>query len=157
MVVIIDGLDSCEQDKVLMVLDTVNVLFSETDTPFITFLSIDPFIISKVSERFEISNESNYAHNILIYLHEMFQMIEVNSRKLLTETNIGGHDYLRNLVQLPFYLQNSSLRKVKIAQKCSHHQRKSFSNQMLERTDDVSELTQCFRFHSSKRVLKPFR
>ncbi|XP_065207464.1 kinase D-interacting substrate of 220 kDa B isoform X2 [Planococcus citri] len=110
MVVIIDGLDSCEQDKVLMVLDTVNVLFSEADTPFITFLSIDPFIISK--------------------------MIEVNSRKLLSETNIGGHDYLRNLVQLPFYLQNSSLRKVKIAQKCSHYQRKSFSNQMLERSDD---------------------
>lgn len=66
-------------------------------------------------------------------------MIEVNSRKLLSETNIGGHDYLRNLVQLPFYLQNSSLRKVKIAQKCSQ-QRKSFSNQMLEKSEDVSEL-----------------
>lgn len=64
-------------------------------------------------------------------------MIEVNSRKLLSETNIGGHDYLRNLVQLPFYLQNSSLRKVKVAQKCSQ-QRKSFSNQMLEKAEDVS-------------------
>lgn len=64
-------------------------------------------------------------------------MIEVNSRKLLTETNVGGHDYLRNLVQLPFFLQNSGLRKVKLAQKCSQ-QRKSFSNQMLERTEDVS-------------------
>lgn len=63
-------------------------------------------------------------------------MIEVNSRKLLSETNIGGHDYLRNLVQLPFYLQNSNLRKVKIAQKCSQ-QRKSFSNQMLEKPEDV--------------------
>lgn len=49
MVVIVDGLDSCEQDKVLLVLDTVNVLFSEAGTPFIIFLSIDPFIISKVS------------------------------------------------------------------------------------------------------------
>lgn len=44
-----DGLDSCEQDKVLLVLDTVNNLFSENDFPFIIFLSIDPFIISKVS------------------------------------------------------------------------------------------------------------
>jgi len=64
-------------------------------------------------------------------------MIEVNSRKLLSETNIGGHDYLRNLVQLPFFLQNSGFRKVKVAQKCSQ-QRKSFSNTMLERQDDVS-------------------
>lgn len=109
LVVIVDGLDSCEQDKVLLVLDTVNILFSENNSPFIIFLSIDPFIISK--------------------------MVEVNSRKLLTETNIGGHDYLRNLVQLPFFLQNSGLRKVKIAQKCSQ-QRKSFSSQMLERTED---------------------
>ena len=49
LVVIVDGLDSCEQDKVLLVLDTVNNLFSENDSPFIIFLSIDPFIISKVS------------------------------------------------------------------------------------------------------------
>lgn len=64
-------------------------------------------------------------------------MIEVNSRKLLSETNIGGHDYLRNLVQLPFYLQNSNLRRVKVAQKCSQ-QRKSISNTYMDRSDDVS-------------------
>ncbi len=78
-------------------------------------------------------------------------MIEVNSRKLLSETNVGGHDYLRNLVQLPFYLQNSGLRKVKLAQKCSQ-QRKSFSAQMLERSDEVCTnivVQKCARFCSS--------
>ena len=32
------------------------------------------------------------------------------------DTSIGGMTYLRNIVHLPFYLQNSGLRKVPIAQ-----------------------------------------
>lgn len=44
----------------------------------------------------------------------------MNSRRLFTESNIGGHDYLRNMVHLPFYLQNSGLRRVKIAQHTAH-------------------------------------
>ena len=32
---------------------------------------------------------------------------------VLNESNIGGHEYLRNLVHLPFFLQNAALRKVK--------------------------------------------
>lgn len=51
--------------------------------------------------------------------------MEVNSRRLFTESNIGGHDYLRNMVHLPFYLQNSGLRKVKIAQQTAQHSRKT--------------------------------
>lgn len=51
LVVIVDGLDSCEQDKVLLVLDAVHMLFSETNTPFIVILAIDPHVISKVSKR----------------------------------------------------------------------------------------------------------
>ena len=50
--------------------------------------------------------------------------MEVNSRRLFTESNIGGHDYLRNMVHLPFYLQNSGLRKVKIAQQTALHSNK---------------------------------
>jgi KAP family P-loop domain len=48
LVVIVDGLDSCEQDKVLLVLDAVHMLFSDTTSPFIVILAIDPHIISKV-------------------------------------------------------------------------------------------------------------
>uniref|UniRef100_A0A146L198 Kinase D-interacting substrate n=1 Tax=Lygus hesperus TaxID=30085 RepID=A0A146L198_LYGHE len=99
LVIIVDGLDSCDQDKVVLILDAVHTLFSNVNSPFITVLAIDPHVIAKVAWE---------------------QCIEANSRKhLINETNIGGHDYLHNMVQLPFYLQNSGLRKVKIAQKAA--------------------------------------
>ena len=49
MVVIVDGLDSGEQNKVLQVLDAVHTLFSDNRAPFIILLAIDPHIISKVT------------------------------------------------------------------------------------------------------------
>ena len=48
LVMVVDGLDSCEQDQVLYVLDAVHLLFTEQATPFITLLAIDPHIIIKV-------------------------------------------------------------------------------------------------------------
>lgn len=48
LVVIVDGLDSCEQDKVLLVLDAVHMLFSDASCPFIVILAIDPHVIAKV-------------------------------------------------------------------------------------------------------------
>ncbi|XP_011877239.1 PREDICTED: kinase D-interacting substrate of 220 kDa isoform X3 [Vollenhovia emeryi] len=99
LVVIVDGLDSCEQDKVLLVLDAIQALFSDNGYPFVVILAIDPHIISKA--------------------------VEVNSRRLFSESNIGGHDYLRNMVHLPFYLQNSGLRKVKVAQQTAQHCKKT--------------------------------
>ncbi|KAI4495270.1 hypothetical protein M0804_001471 [Polistes exclamans] len=99
LVLIVDGLDSCEQDKVLLVLDAIQALFSDNGYPFVVILAIDPHIISKA--------------------------VEVNSRRLFTESNIGGHDYLRNMVHLPFYLQNSGLRKVNIAQQTAMHTKKT--------------------------------
>ncbi|XP_008184045.1 kinase D-interacting substrate of 220 kDa B isoform X2 [Acyrthosiphon pisum] len=106
LVIIIDGLDSCEQDKILLLLDAVRMLFSEQNTPFIIVLAIDPHAIS--------------------------QVIELNSRRLLSDMNFSGHDYLKNMVHLPFFLQNSGLRKVKLAQKSSQSHRKSVTNQMDE-------------------------
>ncbi|XP_018313047.1 kinase D-interacting substrate of 220 kDa isoform X3 [Mycetomoellerius zeteki] len=99
LVVIVDGLDSCEQDKVLLVLDAIQALFSDNGYPFVVILAIDPHIISKA--------------------------VEVNSRRLFSESNIGGHDYLRNMVHLPFYLQNSGLRKVKVAQQTAQYYKKT--------------------------------
>nr|XP_018906405.1 PREDICTED: kinase D-interacting substrate of 220 kDa-like isoform X3 [Bemisia tabaci] len=99
LVIVVDGLDSCEQDKVLMILDAVHVLFSDPNHPFIIILAIDPHIISKA--------------------------VESSSKRLFNESNIGGHEYLRNMVHLPFYLQNSGLRKVKSAQKAAMYHRKS--------------------------------
>lgn len=48
--------------------------------------------------------------------HVIAKAAEANSRRLFTEGGIGGHDFLRNLVHLPVYLQNSGLRKVQRAQ-----------------------------------------
>ncbi|KAL6261471.1 hypothetical protein P5V15_006561 [Pogonomyrmex californicus] len=99
LVIIVDGLDSCEQDKVLLVLDAIQALFSDNGCPFVVILAIDPHIIAKA--------------------------VEVNSRRLFSESNIGGHDYLRNMVHLPFYLQNSGLRKVKVAQQTAQYCKKT--------------------------------
>ncbi|XP_014470021.1 PREDICTED: kinase D-interacting substrate of 220 kDa isoform X2 [Dinoponera quadriceps] len=95
LVIIVDGLDSCEQDKVLVVLEAIQTLLSDNRYPFIVILAIDPHIIVKA--------------------------VEINSRRLFSESNIGGHDFLRNIVHLPFYLQNSGLRKVKVAQQTAQH------------------------------------
>ena len=49
LVVFVDGLDSCEQDKVLRVLDAVHMLFLNPSSPFLVILAIDPHIIIKVT------------------------------------------------------------------------------------------------------------
>lgn len=85
LVVIIDGLDSCEQDKLLHVLDMVHMLFGDTNSPFVTILAVDPHVIIKGIE-----------HN----LHSSFH-----------ESSINGHDYLRNIIQLPFFIQNQTVPK----------------------------------------------
>lgn len=46
--IIVDGLDSCEQDKVLYILDAMHTLFSDANAPFVTVLAIDPHIIIRV-------------------------------------------------------------------------------------------------------------
>lgn len=50
LVIIVDGLDSCEQDKVLYILDAMHTLFSDANSPFVMVLAIDPHIVIKVSE-----------------------------------------------------------------------------------------------------------
>ena len=86
LVVFVDGLDSCEQDKVLQVLDIIKALFSDEDSPFITVLAVDPQVIIK-------GIESNM----------------VKSRLNFHDTNVNGFDYLRNVVHLPFYLQSQGI------------------------------------------------
>uniref|UniRef100_A0A8C2Z1M3 Kinase D-interacting substrate 220b n=1 Tax=Cyclopterus lumpus TaxID=8103 RepID=A0A8C2Z1M3_CYCLU len=90
LTVVIDGLDSCEQDKVLQMLDTVRVLFSKG--PFISIFASDPHIIIKA--------------------------INQNLNSVLRDSNINGHDYMRNIVHLPVFLNSrglSSARKMAAA------------------------------------------
>ncbi|KAM9466731.1 kinase D-interacting substrate of 220 kDa B isoform 3-T5 [Clarias gariepinus] len=85
LVVIIDGLDSCEQDKVLQMLDTVRILFSKG--PFISIFASDPHIIIKA--------------------------INQNLNSVLRDSNINGHDYMRNIVHLPVFLNSRGLSTAK--------------------------------------------
>uniref|UniRef100_A0A3Q2PG15 Kinase D interacting substrate 220 n=1 Tax=Fundulus heteroclitus TaxID=8078 RepID=A0A3Q2PG15_FUNHE len=85
MAVIIDGLDACEQDKVLQMLDTVRVLFSKG--PFISIFASDPHIIIKA--------------------------INQNLNSVLRDSNINGHDYMRNIVHLPVFLNSRGLSRAK--------------------------------------------
>ena len=83
LVVIVDGLDSCEQEKVLQVLDIIHTLFNEEGSSFVTILAVDPQIIIKG--------------------------IDQNLKSPFYDTNVNGFDYLRNIVHLPFYLQSQGL------------------------------------------------
>ena len=47
LVVIVDGLDSCEQERLLQVLDTVHMLFSDQHSPFVSILTVDLHVIIK--------------------------------------------------------------------------------------------------------------
>ena len=103
LIVVVDGLDSVEQRKVLSVLDTVHTLFSDPHSPFIILLAIDPHVITKA--------------------------IELNLNQVFSDTSIGGDSYLRNMVHLPFFLQNSGLRKVKTAQQVANKLKSKFEIQ----------------------------
>jgi KAP family P-loop domain len=59
---------------------------NDAGSPFITLLAVDPHIIIKGIE-----------HN----LHNHFR-----------ESSINGHDYLRTIVQLPFFIQSQALPRV---------------------------------------------
>ena len=55
---------------------------------------------------------------------------------MFSETSIGGHAYLRNMVHLPFFLQNAGLRKVKTAQAVAarHHQSHAWAEEEHRKT-----------------------
>lgn len=90
LVGIVDALDTCDTERIITILNAVQTLLSSPSRPFVMLLAVDPHVIAKAAES--------------------------NSRRLFTEGGIGGHDFLRNLVHLPVYLQNAGLRKVQRAQ-----------------------------------------
>ncbi|XP_068629361.1 kinase D-interacting substrate of 220 kDa B [Battus philenor] len=132
LVVVVDALDSCEQEKVLALLNAVHALCSDPKSPFILLLAIDPHIISKA--------------------------VEINSRRAFSESNIGGWDYLRNMVQLPFYLQNSALRRVKSAQQTAAKRMQAIAaddfSTSLQRSVSARRLSSTSELMSSQERIK---
>lgn len=109
LVGVVDALDSCDTERILTLLNAIQTLLSTPNRPFVIILAVDPHVIAKAAE--------------------------ANSRRLFTEGGIGGHDFLRNLVHLPVYLQNSGLRKVQRAQNTAMSYRRNYlDNQTDEQT-----------------------
>ena len=77
VVILIDGLDNSEQSKVLQLLDSVNLLFTDPDAPFIILMALDPRVIIRA--------------------------IDQSFSSILRESHISASDYLKSIVQLPFY------------------------------------------------------
>lgn len=77
--IVIDGLDSCEQSRVVQILEIVHVLFTREGDPFINILAVDP--------------------------HVLIRGIEGNLTAVFRNGSVNGHDYLRTIIHLPVFLQ----------------------------------------------------
>lgn len=77
--IVIDGLDSCEQSRVVQILEIVHVLFTREGDPFISILAVDP--------------------------HVLIKGIEGNLTTVFRNGTVNGHDYLRTIIHLPVFLQ----------------------------------------------------
>lgn len=92
--------------------------------------------------------------------HVIAKAAESNSRRLFTEGGIGGHDFLRNLVHLPVYLQNAGLRKVQRAQQTAMQYRRTISEYqteeapMLTRSASSRKLSNASELMSSTEKLR---
>ncbi|XP_026476522.1 kinase D-interacting substrate of 220 kDa B-like, partial [Ctenocephalides felis] len=134
LVGIIDALDSCDVEKIIAMLNSVHQLLSEPKRPFIVLLAVDPHIISKA--------------------------VESKSRRVFSEGSIGGHDFLRNLVHLPVYLQNSGLRQAQRAQSTAlvHRSRnKEDDGEMLTGSVSNRRLSSASELMASQEKLRPPR
>ncbi|VDN25691.1 unnamed protein product, partial [Gongylonema pulchrum] len=107
LVVVVDGLDNCEQvlliadvdERMVQTLDAIELLFTtRADRPFVVTIAVDPHII--------ISAVNHSMHSAL------------------TGTELTGHDYLKNIVNMPFYLHNSAIRQL---QTNLHNKRESLA------------------------------
>lgn len=106
LVGVIDTLDSCDTERTLSVLNAIQTLLMTPNRPFVLLIAVDPHVVAKAAE--------------------------ANSKRLFTEGGIGGHDFLRNLIHLPVYLQNSGLRKVQRAQNTALAYKRIFPEHAFE-------------------------
>jgi ankyrin repeat-rich membrane spanning protein len=103
LVIIIDGLDSCEQSKVVQILEIIHVLFTREGDPFISVLAVDP--------------------------HVLIKGIEGNLTAAFRNGSVNGNDYLRTIIHLPVFLQ-VDLSRAKALSKLPTAQKK-FNNSVI--------------------------
>jgi len=119
-VVFVDGLDTCEHEKMLHTLDAINVLFcSKQNSLFIVFLAGRVHVIHGVSVKY-----FSFINKITVDPHIVVTAVQKNMGSIFTRTDLNGHDYLKNLIQMPFYLHNSAMQR--LHDKLSQYRRESF-------------------------------
>jgi ankyrin repeat-rich membrane spanning protein len=78
IILFLDGLEISEQQKVLHLVDSINLLFTDPDAPFISVIAMDPRV--------------------------MVRAIEQNFSNVLQDSHITALDYLKNIIHLPVFL-----------------------------------------------------
>ena len=84
---LVDDLDRCEKQKVLKMLEAVSILLSEPNTRFISLIAVDPRIVVK--------------------------SVELSVDVIIHDSRINGHEYLKKIIHLPFWLPEMDDSKVK--------------------------------------------
>ncbi|CEF61893.1 Ankyrin repeat and KAP P-loop domain and Ankyrin repeat-containing domain-containing protein [Strongyloides ratti] len=87
LVVMVDGMENNEREKIVKMLDTLTLLFgTEPKSPFVLILAVDRHVIVRAAA------------------------------ETIKTTRAGvdrtGHDYVKNIVTLPFYIHNQNIRKM---------------------------------------------
>ena len=87
LVIMVDGLDGCEQNKMVQIFDSLILFFaSRQNLPFIVVLAVDPHII--------------------------INAINQNVRGALSSNEITGHEYMKNNINMPFFLHHAAIKQL---------------------------------------------
>uniref|UniRef100_A0A915HFM0 KAP NTPase domain-containing protein n=1 Tax=Romanomermis culicivorax TaxID=13658 RepID=A0A915HFM0_ROMCU len=96
LVVFVDGLDTCEQERMLQTLDAIQLLFcTKQNSPFIVFIAAN-----------------QYGQQCHVDPHIVVTAVQKNMDTVFNRTDLNGYDYLKNLIQMPFYLHNSAIQRL---------------------------------------------
>lgn len=91
LVIMVDGLDTCEPSKMIQILDALALFFaSRQNTPFIMILAVDPQII--------VTGIQNNLRTTAGGMHN--------------NGEITAEDYIKNIINMPFYLDHITLNKL---------------------------------------------
>uniref|UniRef100_A0A7E4UPU9 KAP NTPase domain-containing protein n=1 Tax=Panagrellus redivivus TaxID=6233 RepID=A0A7E4UPU9_PANRE len=124
LVIMVDGLDSCEQNKMVHIFDSLILFFaSRQNLPFIVILAVDPHIIINA----------------------------INHKAFGTSgsTEITGHDYMKNNINMPFFLHHAAIKQLQstLRQRCESMS--EWKERNLGRSDTFRESRISLREHSS--------
>ncbi|CDW53719.1 Ank and Ank 2 and KAP NTPase and Ank 4 domain con taining protein [Trichuris trichiura] len=104
LVILMDGLDSCEGSRIVQTLDAVQVLFGRPqNSRFIVLISVDP--------------------------HVVLLAVRNNLQSAFLQSEVSSYDYLKMIIHMSLYLRNSEF--LKLHQQLAIRQAKTFDSNRL--------------------------